>query len=159
MKLFTRLIDAGVFIFWSLDGEDATVNLKIKISAGDEKITLIDIKPEVGQNCYSLDRVGSGDYEIELNAYKNGVLCQTETKNIKIISSTQKNEENMQTLLGGMGSLKSGMITINDNMVAIYNLLVKMNSDIGKINNVLTDPKTMKDVEKRIKHYAEFGWY
>ena len=159
MKLYTRLIEAGVFAFWSLDGDETTVNLKIKIAVGDEKITLIDINPEVGQNCYSLDRVGSGDYEIELNAYKNGVLCQTEAKNIKIISTTQKNEENMQTLLGGMGSLKGGMITINDNMVAIYNQLVKMNSDIGEIKEALTDPKMMKEIEKRKKDYAEYGWY
>ena len=152
MKLFARLIDAGVFVFWSLDGDETAVNLKIKISVGDEKIALIDINPEMGQNCYSLDRVGSGDYEIELNAYRNGGLCQTETKSIKIISTTQKNEENMQTL-------KSEMITINDNMVAIYNLLVEMNSDMGEINKALTDPEMMKKIERRIKHYSEYGWY
>ena len=77
MKLFTRLIDSGVFVFWSEEEGDATFNLKIRIAVGDEKITLVDLNPSMGQNYYSFDRVGSGDYEIELNAFRNNVLYHT----------------------------------------------------------------------------------
>jgi len=60
MKLFTRLIESGVFIFWSDDENDTIFNLKIRITVGDKKIILVDMNPAVGQNYYSFDRVGSG---------------------------------------------------------------------------------------------------
>lgn len=116
MKLFTRLINEGVFIFWNSGSEDATFNLKIRILIGDQKIALLDFKPEKGHHYYSFDRVGSGDYEIELNEYKNDRLCQTEVKNIKIISSVQKSSEDMASIMEVLDSIKFNISRIESNV-------------------------------------------
>ena len=92
MKLYTRLIDSGVFIFWESDEGNTSYTLKVKILNGVNKIELVNLDINKGQNYYSFDRVGSGEYEIELNGYKDERLYQTETKKIKIISSVQKND-------------------------------------------------------------------
>lgn len=147
MKLYTRLVDAGVFIFWSSDGEDTSHNLVIKIVIGSEKITLVDIISTKGQNYFSFDRVGSGDYEISLNAYRNGTLYQTETKNIKLISSVQKSEEFMEKLMINLTEISSNIAQIDSNLVDTYNLL----TCITQIKNALTDPQTIINIRKRVQ--------
>ena len=148
MKLFTRLIDSGVFVFWSEEEGDATFNLKIRIAVGDEKITLVDLNPSMGQNYYSFDRVGSGDYEIELNAFRNNVLYQTETKKVKIISSVQKTEETMETLLNGVTAINTNIYSIGNDVNDLYNLLLK-------VHNALTDPETIVENRQRLQYYEK----
>ena len=142
MKLYTRLIDAGTFIFWSSDGEDSSYNLKIKAVIGVEKITLVDIYPERGQNFYSFDRVGSGDYEIELNAYKGNKLYQTETKNIKLISSVQKSEENM-------GSIR-------DLLSSILEKLDEISIDTSYIRGATNDPELIANIKKSVNRIMQY---
>ena len=80
---------------------DSTFNLKIKTVEGNEKITLLDITPEKGKNCYSFDGIGSGDYEIELNGYQNNRLYQTATQKMKFNSS----REYVSTMAMGLASM------------------------------------------------------
>ena len=101
MKLYTRLISEGIFIFWSSEKMDSTFNLKIKTVEGNEKITLLDITPEKGKNCYSFNDIGSGDYEIELNGYQNNRLYQTATQKMKFNSS----REYVSTMAMGLASM------------------------------------------------------
>ena len=80
MKLYTRLIDSGAFVFWNSDEGNTHYTLKIRILNGEDKIELVNMDISKGQNYYSFDRLGSGDYEIELNGYMDDRLYQTETK-------------------------------------------------------------------------------
>lgn len=85
MQLFTRLITEGIFIFWS--GENTNdYNLKISIFNGNNKIKILDTNLTKEQCFYTLKNVGSGEYEIELNAYKAEKLIQTEVKKVKLAS-------------------------------------------------------------------------
>lgn len=151
MKLFTRLIDSGVFVFWSEEEGDATFNLKIRIAVGDEKITLVDLNPSMGQNYYSFDRVGSGDYEIELNAFRNNVLYQTETKKVKIISSVQKTEETMETLLQGVTTINNNIYSIGTDINELQNLLLN-------IKRAQTDPETIVKIRRLVNRYEREGY-
>lgn len=146
MKLFTRLIDSGVFIFWSEEEGNATFNLKIRIAVGDEKITLVDMNPSAGQNYYTFDRVGSGEYEIELNAFKNNVLYQTETKKVKVISSVQKNEETMETLLQGVTAINTNIYSIGTDINELQNILLI-------IKRAQTDPETIVEIRRLVNRY------
>jgi len=158
MKLFTRLIESGVFIFWSDDENDTIFNLKIRITVGDKKIILVDMNPAVGQNYYSFDRVGSGEYEIELNGFRNNTLYQTEIKNIKIISSVERGVENFQSLLDSLAALNNGISSIDNsisnidtNIIDLYNLLLK-------VEEALTDPRTIMNIRREVKEYERvFG--
>ena len=151
MKLYTRLIDAGTFIFWNSDGPDTSFNLKISIIVGEDKVILVDTTPDVDKNYYVFDRVGSGDYEVELNAYKGEKLYQTETKKFKIISSTQKSEENFQTLIDELSSIRSSINNIDSNIIDLYNLVLNFKND-------LTDPETIVEIRRRVERIEERGW-
>ena len=149
MKLYTRLIESGLFIFWSEDEKSATFNLKIRIAVGDKKVTLVDMSPTIGQNYYTFDRVGSGEYEIELNAFENDKLYQTEMKNIKINSPVERAAENFHTLLGGLAEINENISSIerntsntDSNIIDLYNLLLE-------IKNALTDPRTIVNIERQ----------
>jgi hypothetical protein len=149
MKLYTRLIESGIFIFWSEDEKSATFNLKIRIAVGDKKVTLVDMSPTIGQNYYTFDRVGSGEYEIELNAFENDKLYQTEMKNIKINSPVERAAENFHTLLGGLAEINENIKNIQfdtsrtkNNIIDLYNLVLE-------IKNVLTDPRTIVSIERQ----------
>ena len=149
MKLYTRLIESGIFIFWNEDEKNATFNLKIKIVVGNEKVTLVDITSTIGQNYYTFDRVGSGEYEIELNAFENDKLYQTEMKNIKVNSPVERAAENFHTLLGGLAEINANISSVerntsntDSNVIDLYNLLLK-------IKDALTDPRTIVSIERQ----------
>jgi hypothetical protein len=151
MKLYTRLIEAGVFVFWKTNDPDTSYNLKISIIVGGEKITLVDFTPTSEKNYYVLDHVGSGDYVVEMNAYRGERLYQTETKNIKIISSTQKTEENFQALMDELSSIESSINNIDSNIIDLYNLVLK-------IADGVTDPETIVDIRRRVNKLIERDW-
>lgn len=139
MKLYTRLIDSGAFIFWESDGENTSYILKIRILNGDNKIELVNLDIKKGQNYYSFDRVGSGDYEIELNGYKDERLYQTETKKIKIISSVQKNEEQTDRIIACLAN--------------IFSKLSYTDGVICDLYNSLNDPEYLAKLKNSIEHH------
>lgn len=149
MKLFTRLIESGVFIFWSEDEKDVMFNLKISIVVGDKKVKLVDMNPNVGENYYSFDRVGSGEYEIELSAFRNNTLYQTEIENINVISPVQRDVENFHTLIGSLTVINNGISNIDNNIIDLYNLLLE-------IKTALTDPRTIVDIRRQVEEYERF---
>ena len=179
MKLYTRLIDSGVFVFWGSDEGNTSYNLKIRVLIGDDKIELVNLDMNKGENYYSFDRVGSGDYEIELNGYKDEHLYQTETKKITIISSVQKNEEQTDRIIASvqkteeqtdkiitcflhifekLSSIENNtahtdavMNQLNDNVCILYN-------QIRTIADAHTDPKTIVEIRKSIHHYEQYGY-
>ena len=134
MKLYTRLIEEGVFIFWSGDEGNTSYNLKIRIAVGDDKVELLNLNVPKGQNYYSFDKVGSGDYEIELNGYKENRIYQTETKKIKIVSSVQKAEEQTDKILACISSAVDKLSSIEDSMSSIDNDVSKIRNKIPNIN-------------------------
>lgn len=113
MKLYTRLINEGVFIFWNSDEGNISYKLKIKIVVGDDKIELVNLDTGKGENYYSFNGIGSGDYEIELNGFKDSRPYQTETKKIKIVSSVQKEQEQMDKILTKMSDMHKTLSIIH----------------------------------------------
>ena len=100
MNLFTRLIEEGIFIFWSDDNPNNTYNLKISLFNGDTKVLLINKEFDKDTHYFSISPLGSGDYEIELNGYSGGKLFQTETKKVSLKSSSQKTLELLEAING-----------------------------------------------------------
>ena len=130
MKLYTRLISEGIFIFWSSEKMDSTFNLKIKTVEGNEKITLLDITPEKGKNCYSFDGIGSGDYEIELNGYQNNRLYQTATQKMKFNSSREYMALGLTSMAKAVGAIYTTTKQISDTAAEIsdYAFRIEMNT-------------------------------
>ena len=137
MKLYTRLIEEGVFIFWNSDEGNTSYNLKIRIAVGDDKVELVHLTMPKGQNYYSFDKIGSGDYEIELNGYKENRIYQTETKKIKIVSSVQKEQEQTDKIMTAI----SEMNEILSSMKSELSFIESNTSDISSLT-ALTDPET-----------------
>ena len=151
MKLYTRLIDSGAFVFWESDEGNTSYTLKIRILNGNDKIELVNLDIQQGQNYYSFDRVGSGDYEIELNGYRGEHLYQTETKKIKIISSVQKNEEQTDRIIACLTNIFNKLSSVKDDTVYIESAMSDLNSAMFDLNNLLNDPEHLA----RLKHSVE----
>ena len=150
MKLFTRLLDSGMFVFWKTDGDDTSVNLKISLTANGEKITLIDIIPKKGENFYSFDRIGSGDYEIELNGFKNGKLYQTESKAIKFVGTVQRSETNLEMIAQNLRAIIEEQKSFN--LMAIHIL-----DELKEFKEKRTDPYKIARITKETnKHLSYF---
>ena len=145
MKLYTRLIEAGVFIFWNPDEGNNRYILKIRIFNGDNKIELVNLDIPQGQNYFSFDRVGSGDYEIELNGYKTDRLYQTEIKKIKIVSSIQKSEEQTDKVLAFMSH--------------ILDKLSSIRNDTSELYDSLSDPEYLANLKNKIEYYRNLYHY
>lgn len=165
MKLYTRLIDSGVFIFWESDEGNTSYTLKIRIFNGDNEIELVNLDISKGQNYYSFDRVGSGDYEIELNGYIDERLYQTETKKIKIISSVQKNEEQtdriincIANLFNKLSSIESDISNIGSDISHVDSVLDCLFNEVRSIESAHTDPETIIEIRKRVDHYNKYGY-
>ena len=155
MKLYTRLIDSGAFIFWSSDEGNTYYILKIRILNGEDKIELVNLDINKGQNYYSFDRVGSGDYEVELNGYIDGSLYQTETKKIKIISSVQKSEEQVDKLLAYISNIYDELLSIESGTSNIVSLLEDLHNDVYRILKAQTDPYTIVENRRKLDEYYE----
>lgn len=153
MKLYTRLIEEGVFIFWSSDEGNTSYNLKIRIAVGDDKVELVNLNIPKGQNYFSFDKIGSGDYEIELNGYKDNRLYQTETKKMKIISSAQKITE----ITDKLAEIDLALITL-DLLKVMRDDIENLCGSVSNINAALTDPKTMRQIRNEIESYEQWGF-
>ena len=149
MKLYTRLIDSGAFIFWGSDEGNTHYTLKIRILNGEDKIELVNMDINKGQNYYSFGRVGSGDYEVELNGYIDGRLYQTETKNIKIISAVQKSEEQIDKLLACMSNIYDELLSIESNV----SILQDLHNNVHRILKAQTDPYTIVENRRKLDEY------
>ena len=146
MKLYTRLIDSGVFVFWESDEGNTSYNLKIRILNGDDKIELVNLDIKKGQNYFSFERVGSGDYEIELHGYKDERLYQTETKKIKIISSVQKSEEQTDRIIACLASIFSKLSSLESDASHTDGV-------ICDIYNSLNDPEYLAKLKNNIEYH------
>lgn len=144
MKLYTRLIEEGTFIFWNYDGPDTNLNLKISIIVGEDKVDLVDINPDVGKNYYVFENLGTGDYLIELNAFREDKIYQTETKKIKIKSSTVKSEENFKKLIDELQNINSNLSELLD--------------QVRRFRNELTDPESIVDIRERVDWVQKGRW-
>lgn len=146
MKLYTRLIEEGIFIFWNSDEGNTSYNLKIRIAVGDDKVELVHLAMPKGQNYYSFDKIGSGDYEIELNGYKENRIYQTETKKIKIVSSVQKEQEQADKISVCMSDIQDMLRLLNNNMC----------HDLTRIVDALTDPETIVRLRRKVAKEEEY---
>ena len=126
MKLYTRLIEEGVFIFWSGDEGNTSYNLKIRIAVGDDKVELLNLNVLKGQNYYSFDKIGSGDYEIELTGYKDNRICQTEIKKAKIVSSVQRMQEQTDKITASIAKIVDELSTISHDTSVTRALTVRL---------------------------------
>ena len=97
MELYTRMIDEGIFVFWE-DQDDHQYELSAYIQNKDKKIRLIHTKIEQGRNCYSLTHLGSGNYEVELNVYRDNRLVETVSKKAVLASTSQRATELLDKL-------------------------------------------------------------
>ena len=158
MKLYTRLIEEGTFIFWSSDGPDTSFNLKISIAVGEDNVVLVNTTPDADKNYYVFDHVGSGEYLIELNAYRGEKLYQTETKSIKIISSTQTAEEHFQALVGELGKLKVYIATVNSNITTVNSNIEDLYNLVHNFKAALTEPENIVSIRKAVDYYEKHDW-
>jgi hypothetical protein len=163
MKLYTRLIDSGAFICWNPDEGDTSYRLKIKVLMGNDEVELLDFETVKGQNYFSFDRVGTGDYIIELHGYRGDRLYQTETKKIKIVSSVMKTEEYIGQILGALSEMQSAlsnktdeyMEKIIESLSQIYDKLVKTDSDLYSLSTFLHDYEALGELKYRLNKTCE----
>lgn len=149
MKLFTRLIDSGVFVFWSSDGDGTSYALKVNIIASGQKVNILSYNPPQGQSFYTLANIGSGDYEFELNGYKDGRLYQTETKTVKYVASAQREEENLQRIEKYLGALYSSLSTIQSDVDMLE-------TNIRSLKEEFTDAYSMAEFICKVRKNIQF---
>ena len=142
MKLFTRLIDSGIFIFWSTDGADTLYRLKINVFASGLKVNILNFVSPSGQAFYSFGGIGSGDYEIVLDGFKGERLYQTETKSVKFVASAQRAEENLQRL--------------ESNLDRLSYELSEISSQLQELENQLTNPSLIADRKREVSRRLEW---
>ena len=98
MELFTRLIEEGIFLFWSDEENHDSYKISFSINNMDKMINILTVDVEKNQHYYSLKNVGSGEYEISLSGIKNGGRANTLTRKVKLSSSSQRSYETMERL-------------------------------------------------------------
>ena len=141
MKLFTRLIDSGIFIFWSTDGADTLYRLKINVLTSGLNVNILNFVPPDGQAFYSFGGIGSGDYEIVLDGFKGERLYQTETKLVKFVASAQRAEENLQRLERNLNSLSLDLSSID--------------RELSELASQLTDPREIAHRQKIVRSWFD----
>ena len=159
MKLYTRLIEEGVFIFWNSDEGNTSYNLKIRIAVGDDKVELVHLTMPKGQNYYSFDKIGSGDYEIELNGYKENRIYQTEAKKVKITSSVQSSQElidKMSEMLENLSSMEHELSCLGDYVDDIFMGQMRRLLDCVKIVN---DPERLYELLHEVREWERRRGY
>ena len=114
MEVYMRLIEEGVFVFWNDESEAHTYNLKISIFVGEKKVTILNKNFESGERYFSLNKIGAGDYEIELNGYEGTRLFQTEVKKCNIKSISQQNSELLEKLESISNSIDNVYYAVNN---------------------------------------------
>ena len=124
MQLYTRLINEGIFIFWN-DENVHDYNLKISIFNGDKKIKILDTIVSKDQCFYTLKNIGSGEYEIELNSFKDDMLIQTEVKKVKLVSSSE------------------GIVNLLDKLAEIDDKIFSMSLTLTEVKLALEDPRNI----------------
>ncbi len=152
MELFTRLIEEGVFTFWSDEENHDSYRLSFSINNMDKMINILTVDVEKNQHYYSLNNVGAGDYEISFSGIKDGKVTQTLTRKVKLSSNAQKSHEAMEKL----NAINDNLNAINDNLDTMKDKLEELasdtNSGVQKIQNILMYPNDYKDVYS----YADF---
>ena len=139
MKLYTRLIDSGTFIYWKADEGDNSYNLKVRIINGNDKIELVNLDVPQGQNYFTFDKIGFGDYEIELNGYRSGKLYQTEVKNIKISSMIQNFQEQTDKIITRLKGIEDYVFYIN--------------ATVGRFNDLINDQEELARIMHNVNYY------
>ena len=151
MELFTRLIEEGIFIFWSDEENHDSYRLSFSINNMDKMINILTADVENTQHYYSLKNVGAGDYEISLSGIKNGGKATTLTRKVKLSSSSQRNYETMERLDAIKGKLEELISDTYNGVLEIQNILKKPND--------YKDVDSYVDFERALRHEREMrGW-
>ena len=129
MELYNRLINEGVFIFWEDDKKSDSYLLKLYIFQSEKKVELFSEEIPGNRHCFSADKLGSGDYQIELNSFKNGKVIETIEKKVNMSSSIQKLVE----LKDSIESVRSAVNSIDINIDT---------SSADRLLEVVKDPTT-----------------
>ena len=93
MKIYNRLINEGLSCFWEDDKECDKYILKLYIYQNNKKLELLSTEIPNNIHFYSIDKLGSGDYQIEVSSYKEGKLIESSEKKINLTSTIQKMAE------------------------------------------------------------------
>ena len=143
MKLHTRLIPDGMFIFWDAEGEDLSYDLSIYYVVDEEGFLLVNHTPEPGIHCYSFDRIGAGKYLVQLDGYDNGQLMYNDEKLVTVASSMQKTEELMESLIEQMQEIDASLGRLNYIAATLDNI----ESYTEQLRNCVGNPKTRVEIE------------
>ena len=93
MKLYNRLLTEGIFLFWEDDKKNDYYVIDFYVKLQDKNIKIKEEKVEGNIRSYSIDKIGGGDYYIELTSYKNDKEIEKDNKAVKLASmSAQINE-------------------------------------------------------------------
>ncbi len=93
MKLYNRLLTEGIFLFWEDDKKNDYYVIDFYVKLQDKNIKIKEERVEGNIRCYSIDKIGGGDYYIELTSYKNDKEIEKDNKTVKLASmSAQINE-------------------------------------------------------------------
>ena len=144
MELYNRLINEGVFIFWADASKNDNYTIKLYLCMGEKKIELLEEKIPGNRHSCSLDKLGSGEYLIELHAFKNGKLTETLEKKVNLSSSIQK-----------LAELKEELEEVKNMLTYVHN----DTSVLREIRNLLQEPSEDADVYDWAKFLKRVVYY
>ena len=98
MKLYNRLLMEGVFLFWDDDNECDYYLINTYINQLDKKIKIKEEKIDGNTHCYSIDKIGNGEYFFELSSYKNDKVLDKVDKTVNLSSLSAQISELYQKL-------------------------------------------------------------
>lgn len=140
MELYNRLINEGVFVFWNDDAKNDKYVLKIYFVQEGKNIELFSEIIPGNRHCFSADKLGSGNYIVELHAYKGDKLTETVEKKVNLTSTIQKLAElkdAVEETKNAIEEVKSAVYCINFDTTSIddiLNILKYPQSELNQYN-------------------------
>ncbi len=113
MKLYNRLINEGIFIFWEDENENSKYILNLFFIMDNKKVKLLTKEMDNQCHYFSIDKIGSGEYLIELNAYVKETLKKTVEKKVNLTSVMQNFSVELQKINESIGSLETEINNVN----------------------------------------------
>lgn len=161
MKIYNRLINEGISCFWEDENESDKYIFKLNIFQNNKKVELLITELPGNIHFYSIDKLGSGDYQIEVSSYKSGKLVETSEKKINLTSTIQKMAELVESFSELEQSISKIEKIINEGIKSLKNEISSASGNItggdwsGACHDKLCDIYTLisRELDRRNREW------
>ncbi len=137
MKLYDRLLMEGIFLFWEDDEKVDYYIIDCYINNLGRNIKIKSEKIEGKLRCYSLDKIGYGEYYVEISSYKNNDKIDFVERKIILESSNVKISEINELFSEFYDKVKITFDYLDQQLESIEKVLEKILEEGEYIANII----------------------